>query len=425
MRRARSRNAFTLIEVLLTTVLAAVLLVALWSLLSMYSKAFESGQSQTEQAQLARTLLEQMTADLQGVVQPPPQVPPLPVPPLPGAGAGLDPPSGESSSSSSAGSSSSGSSPGTAAPVQPLAAATTVQPLQPRNGSDSSAPGPGSISGSVGGIGSSGVASGHPALHGEIATMSLRPAGVFGTDNYLQIDVVQPVDVEPSDEADSIFGEPLPVSLSRDEPPPSRAEELKTIVYSFDEMRDPDQPLNQAVACLVRQERAWEDAHPATRRAGRSGLSRGSAPSALADESTPGAKATEELTEEDDFADDSITRVPEVMSFSLRYYDGTTWLTEWNSAAMRRLPVAVEVSLQLRAAGEEDPYTSDEPVEPGVDFEKLVAWKHPVHRLLITLKTDAPPPPQGDPLHPDALDPEAPVSNTQDEVALGGATDAS
>src|SRR6188768_1555571 len=79
MKAAKSRAAFTLIEVLLTSVLTATLLAALWSLLAMYSKMFDTGQTKTEQCQLARTLLAQLSDDLHGVVQAPPVVPPMPL----------------------------------------------------------------------------------------------------------------------------------------------------------------------------------------------------------------------------------------------------------------------------------------------------------------------------------------------------------
>ena len=71
--------AFTLVEVLLTSVLTATLLAALWSLLAMYSKMFDTGQTKTEQSQLARTLLAQLSDDLHGIVQAPPAVPPMPL----------------------------------------------------------------------------------------------------------------------------------------------------------------------------------------------------------------------------------------------------------------------------------------------------------------------------------------------------------
>ena len=67
----REARGFTLLEVLLATGLAVTLLLGLWSLLSIYTNLFETGQTKTEQSQLARALLEQLTDDLHGAIQDP------------------------------------------------------------------------------------------------------------------------------------------------------------------------------------------------------------------------------------------------------------------------------------------------------------------------------------------------------------------
>ena len=64
-------SGFTLLEILLATSLAVVLLLGLWSLFSTYTNLFETGQVKTEQSQLARALLEQVTDDLKSAIQDP------------------------------------------------------------------------------------------------------------------------------------------------------------------------------------------------------------------------------------------------------------------------------------------------------------------------------------------------------------------
>lgn len=64
-------RGFTLLEILLATGLAATLLLGLWSLFSIYTSLFETGQTKTEQSQLARALLEQLTDDLHSAIQDP------------------------------------------------------------------------------------------------------------------------------------------------------------------------------------------------------------------------------------------------------------------------------------------------------------------------------------------------------------------
>lgn len=70
----RNRAGFTLIEVLLVTILSAVLMVGLWSLFGTYNRLFESGPKRTERSQLLRALKQQLTDDLHAVIQIP-QIP--------------------------------------------------------------------------------------------------------------------------------------------------------------------------------------------------------------------------------------------------------------------------------------------------------------------------------------------------------------
>jgi len=67
----RHRRAFTLVEMLLATALCAVLLGALWMLMSTYGELFDKGQQQVERVQLCRALLEQLADDLRSAIQDP------------------------------------------------------------------------------------------------------------------------------------------------------------------------------------------------------------------------------------------------------------------------------------------------------------------------------------------------------------------
>jgi len=70
-RLARDARGFTLLELLLAMALGATLLAGLWSLFSIYTKLFETGQAKVERSQLARALLEQLAEDLQSAIQDP------------------------------------------------------------------------------------------------------------------------------------------------------------------------------------------------------------------------------------------------------------------------------------------------------------------------------------------------------------------
>ncbi len=341
------RAAFTLIEVLLTSVLTATLLAALWSLLAMYSKMFDTGQTKTEQSQLARTLLAQLSDDLQGIVQAPPVVPPMPL--LVAAT-----PSGAQATSKSRSSSPSGPS-----------ASTPPQGTGSNSAAKSSA--------------SSSSASSFGARRGggrnaAIATTSLRPAGLFGTESYLQIDVLQASVVDPEADAN------LP--LRADEPPATRAAELRTVVYAFEELRDTT--LTEPRMLLTRREMDWEMAHPAARGpAGRrGGQSRLPMPGQAG---ATGAAADATL---EGFDEASTVSVPEVMQFRLRYFDGNVWSNQWDSAALKRLPAAVEVAMHLRSFDEPDPVTVV-PAEPIGEELGGLKPKLPVYRLVIHLSDTA------------------------------------
>ncbi len=67
--RSTTRSGFTLMEVLLVTILSAVLMVGLWNLFGTYIRLFESGPERTERAQLLRALKQQLSDDLRGAIQ--------------------------------------------------------------------------------------------------------------------------------------------------------------------------------------------------------------------------------------------------------------------------------------------------------------------------------------------------------------------
>ena len=61
-------RGFTLLEVLLATVLMAVLMTGIWALVGTYQRLFAVGEASTEQSQLVRTLLEQFSDDLHSAI---------------------------------------------------------------------------------------------------------------------------------------------------------------------------------------------------------------------------------------------------------------------------------------------------------------------------------------------------------------------
>jgi prepilin-type N-terminal cleavage/methylation domain-containing protein len=365
-RGVGKRSGFTLVEVMLTTVLAAVLLVALWSLLSMYSKSFEGGHARTEQSQLARALLEQISTDVQSAMIAAPQEQPDVLAGPPGA---TPSPVGAPTVALPA------SVTGAAAPSLPIA------PPSPSLGSGGTAlPAP-----------ASGLTP--PTMPQNVATASLRPAGIYGTSSFLQLDVLQPAMLPPVDEEDLVLVDP--------EAAP-RADELRTIVYTFEEFRNPADPAAVPETRLMRRELNWAQAHPAhggrldgVEAAPLEGALTGDLPrpdEGVAESSFSAPLGSSEFAlvsplGEDEAPPFAETSVPEVLAFGLRYFDGALWSEEWDSASRGGLPLAIEVSLRLRSASEPvDLALNAAQAQSGADVDKIEELKHPTRRLLIPLE---------------------------------------
>ncbi|MBI3836471.1 MAG: prepilin-type N-terminal cleavage/methylation domain-containing protein [Planctomycetia bacterium] len=381
----RTTHAFTLIEVLLTMVLAAALLAGLWTLLSMHSRLFDTGQTKTEQSQLARTLLQQMSDDLHAIVQAPP--PPPPAPPQSGllsGGPGSAPPSSNSpTTAGTPGVAPATGANGASAPPSPAGAQSAVAP--PANPAADRSPGPAPVA-PASPAGPNATAppipnATPPASSALAVTSSLRPSGLFGTENYLQMDILQPAVARPEAELD----ERLPMGAKR----PSRAAELQTVVYAFEEGRDPQHPSGELRTFLVRRELDWEQAHAAKRAPARP--PRG--PFSTTD-GTDAAAMMEPIPSEvrSEGADDkSSAKVPEVAQFGIRYFDGGEWLKEWDSATRKALPLAIEVVVQLRAFDEPEQQSHHLTNESASEESKVKPPQLPIYRLVIHLPAAAEP----------------------------------
>ncbi|MGI6420517.1 MAG: prepilin-type N-terminal cleavage/methylation domain-containing protein [Thermoguttaceae bacterium] len=70
-RRPAPPRGFTLLEVLIASMLIAVLMTSAWHILGLYTDMFERGETRTEESQLVRTLAQQFSDDLAGAIQDP------------------------------------------------------------------------------------------------------------------------------------------------------------------------------------------------------------------------------------------------------------------------------------------------------------------------------------------------------------------
>jgi type II secretory pathway pseudopilin PulG len=65
---SKPRGGFTILELLLASLFGAILVAALWSLLSTYERMFTVGEERTERAQLVRSVLDQLAEDLTSAI---------------------------------------------------------------------------------------------------------------------------------------------------------------------------------------------------------------------------------------------------------------------------------------------------------------------------------------------------------------------
>lgn len=283
------RGGFTLLEMLVTAILSAVLLAGLWTLFNTYMRLFETGQIKTEQSQLVRALAQQIADDLRSVVV-------------------------TSTAGSEAESGTFPDSPSTAANFAPPGA---------NSDADSSA--------------------NLPTFESrENAAVSKLPRfRLVGTLHALRLDALHP----SADKATPVNDE-FNAMMSRGNEHVPAVPELRTIVYSFEEERAVRDTDRKTPPGLLRVDFDWQEVLR------RSGTSRRNNRATVSDSETAisesldslglGSTATLEL-----LADDSKMHVPEVVQCEFHYFDGFEWLEEWDSAVKNSLPRAVEVTLRL------------------------------------------------------------------------------
>lgn len=65
-------------------------------------------------------------------------------------------------------------------------------------------------------------------------------------------------------------------------------------------------------------------------------------------------KIAEEQSDMNSLAEIAQVLAPEVTNLQFRYFDGVDWLDEWDSGVSQRLPIAVEITLEIRRTGKKD-----------------------------------------------------------------------
>ncbi len=302
---ASRRAGFTLLEVLLTLLIASVLIAAVGSALNFHLRLVEQGRSEVEQAQLARALLQRIAADLRGAV-------PVTVETSgastedasAAAGASFagsaSSGSGASSGASSAGGGGSGGSASSSGSSTSggIGTATGITALKTLSVQSATSAG-----------GSTGANAAGTATDEASDDATVSPPGIYGTQTALTVDVARSRPAAAGDPSSSSApaGDMRSVAYY--------LSATSTLAYSGE-----DATLGVAAGGLVRRE-----------------VDR----AAAAQASTTGAV---------DATPYERLLASEVTALGFRYFDGTEWLTEWDSSTRSALPVCVEITLALRSA---------------------------------------------------------------------------
>lgn len=323
------RRAFTILELIISTVLMALLLAGTWGLLGIYQGQFEKSQDRVERWQLIRSLQQQLADDLKACHV--------------------------SVSDSGMPDDASQAIPDTPADFAAREAESPAVNLP--GGNDLSSAATGSDQPGTGTVDTERFAmdrvesAASPLLH----QWMIPAVGLEGTHNALMLDILAPSDprdahqamgLKPSDKVVRVvyaFVDPLsatvqgrPAGLVRCEWKSHELQSLSAInggdvdLYALIDQIKSHRPEASSRALHTDVPSAGDDRHPA-------------ANSTL---SLLGAETVDRQRLDKD-VDQRIDLIPELTSLQLSYYDGHQWHSSWSYSQQLRLPVAVEMRFDL------------------------------------------------------------------------------
>lgn len=349
-RRPR-RDGMTLLELILALALSVLVLGAVTMAIGLFLRTLDSRRSQVEETQIARAVLRMIADDLHGAIQQEKLDFTQAGNQASSAGSAL----ADASSAAAGGAGNTGSGTGASgAGTGSGASGNGTSGGSTKSGGSTSGGQSSSGSGSSGGGGSGGGGSGGSSGTGAGANTGSSPSGgaASGTptdsgDASQNIDQATTVPPVPG-----IFGNQyqLQVDISRI----PRIEELMMRQTSMDGSAV-DMPSDmKTVAYYVRT----TEAQPGT------GFSAATAGSALGKQlRRPGLvrrqmdRAVTMYASQSGRTTDLNKReqlvAPEVVGVEFRYFDGTQWLTSWDSIEQNRLPSAIEIIVAVQPGGEQ------------------------------------------------------------------------
>jgi uncharacterized membrane protein YgcG len=292
MQRSRRTTGFTLMEVILALGLAVAVMAAMGTAIFVHLRAVDKTRVAIERDQLARVLLRYMSNDLRAAVRREPFDDSALKAMLQGAksAGGRSSGGGSSGQSNSQAGSASGSSGGN----------SSSQNSQSSQNSENSSQSSGSSQSSS----SSSGASGGSSTESSSSTTSTTPpvAGVYGTAYDLQVDIAR---VPRPDEINTALAAGAPV-----------LGDIKTVYYFLASAATGVLP--SGATGLMRSEMNRAQALYASQNGNTDVILQNAQPLAV-----------------------------EVVGLEFRYFDGTQWLTEWDSQASNGLPLAIEIAVAI------------------------------------------------------------------------------
>lgn len=340
-------SGFTLLETLLASALAAAMLLALWSLLNMYTRLFRQAPAAVEQSQVVRAVVDQIAHDLHCVIPPPAKEPDIP--------------------------------PGTTVSVSPRGAQT--QDARP---SPSVPAGTAELTGGL--LKAPAPVTGVRPAALDPSVRALPPAQLIGEPNSLRMEILEIVprldaaesDAELSAEPEATAAPKVPALrhvhyelLDASELPIGQPDQADGVVApaaapsAGPALANRDRPsAGLSAGILVRRQRTW-DALPEDEVMDTGGSSptaaarppvRDGLPETARDPFDRSSSATAELLDETGSleAERATFVIPEVRDIRFRYFDGANWSQWWDSRQRGGLPLAVEVVLELARRGQHD-----------------------------------------------------------------------
>lgn len=286
--REAVRRAFSLIELIVALALSVILISAIYGAISLHWRYETLGREQIDRSQLSLAIFRKLSEDVGSVMF-------------------SEPPAATEDDSASTGTSTTSS--GTSSSTASTTSTTT----------SSGSTGVSGTTDSTSGTTPSGGAETSSAAASTVVPTSL---GIVGTADYIQLDVSLPQMLDAVIPVDPSTSDPVqPASdllritwmLIR----PQRAEEFTTGVDSL--VRNP-------ALARYSEDRLAESA---------------SVESSESDIATTSSDSSTTLPE----IPDSSILAREIVALQFRYFDGYSWVTDWDSTTMGRLPRAIEVSM--------------------------------------------------------------------------------